>query len=424
MQIGIPLSLTRLNNGNGTGGETPVRLISVQNRGYSAQGTAGSFDRYLVRYQHRVATNSKTMMLATMGWVMGETNMANAYTYQAVSIEHPNGTVAPVYWGGVRNKTINPGDNDVVSDPLLPADFGVSQFNRGDVYWVKLIMTLPSAGNNIPYNSFVYVGDVATAQSAFYNNADTTPSSVDAPGVFTVTGTALSGIINVHLPYMLGNPVVDGESYLGIGDSILLGFGDQISQGVNGRGYQQRGMHDGIATGYANPVPSMQFCNLGIGTSSFTGGNTKWVVWQKYARYGLSEISTANVNNGDSAATIQGNLTTIWNAMRTNGAEKIIKTEYFTNATSTDDWATQGNQTVTAAYQSGGIARTVDTWAAANADAVVPTTDVIVPATYKWVTNNTPFRMNFDAIHLYTTGSQSIGDETAAINLRATRASL
>lgn len=418
---------SRLRSRGGTGATAvvnPLRFASVQNRSYQGTANSGVTDRYYFRVKHVLGANMSTLSIGALNWTLGnnETNTGNGWTYQGISLELvKNSAVVPVTWSGVSTKALADGENNVLSDEIPASAFGTT-LDRNDEIWIKGIISMP-AGGLIPYGLFL--PDYANSQTGFFLNAVTTPSSINAAGIFTFTGVAPSGIFNIHSPILLGRPIVDGLSYFGAGDSILYGLADDSSQGAYGRGFFQRSMH----TSFASPFPSCNFSTSGIGVTSMTGSNTKWTAWAAYANRGVEEFLTNNA--GDAVATQKSNVQIVWSRMKAAGITKIIRTGLMARVNTTDSYATLANQTpISAEWDVGGNVAQMNAWfptrvgtdieAFCNMQNVV--TDNAEPQ--KWIVNGVANRMTSDGLHPYDNGANGIGNATAGTALRNTRTAL
>ncbi len=405
---------------------TPLRFASVQNRVYESAGGIGGCNRYYFRGKQVLGANMYSLRLGTQNWHLqsnGETNTGNAITYEGVCIEVPNGAIVPITWdGGSVTKTLANGDNHVLSDSILASAFGTT-LDRGDEIWIKGIISVPAGGDKVPVGGFL-VAEVSGAQSGFYASANTTPSNIYAGGIFTFTGTAPFTSANIHMPILLGQPFVDGVQYFGIGDSILYGAFDDTSQGAFGRGFFQRAMHNS----FSDPVPSCNFGRSSASLGSITGVNTKWRSWIQYANRAVEQILTNNIST-TSVASMQSNIAALWTTLKSNGIQKIIRTQLMAKTTSTDNWATTGNQTpATADWDTGGKVDQMNAWFSTQVgttiEAFASMSAVLDTDPNLWKTNGVANRMTNDGTHLLDNGTNAVGNATAASPLRSARITL
>jgi len=308
-----------------------------------------------------------------------------------------------------------------LSDTINASAFGTS-LDRGDEIWIKGIASVPSTGNYWPFAELT-IADVANSQCGFYLDSATTPSSVNAAGVFTFSGTAPAATTLAHSPFILGQPLVDGFVYLGVGDSIFFGTGDSVSNGAYGRSYFQRAMHNGSS----DIVPSANFAASSAGIATWTGANTKWQSWIPHANRYVDEILTNNVNN-QSPATMQGGITSLWSLVKTAGIQKIIRTQLLANCSSTDSYATTVNQTpVNANWDTGGRSDQMNAWFPTQVGGAIESffvANVLDTDPNLWAVNGVASRMTNDGVHPYENGGNGIGCSTAGAALRSARIAL
>lgn len=389
----------------------PLRVVTTQNRTFVGAENRAVTNAY-VRWPIVIAANATDLVLSFNGWYQqgsgaGETSLANGYTVVEAAIENAGGTIStPVRFGGGRSITINAGDNDIHSDAVLPAAFG-PQWAAGTQYWIKAKLQVPTTSGVLPYSDRA-VSSVSGSQVAWYDPAATTVSSADTPGAFTSTGTAPGSRANGPCPMVLGHPVVDGPSFIGVGDSIMAITADAgaNTSAVNGVGFFQRAMHD-AGTATTNLRPSINMARVGAASTHYTGANTRWQAFAAYAKYAVTELGTNDI--GTSSSTLPGVLepdeAAIWSALRAKGVQKIVRTKLIPRTSSTDAWATVANQTPYPGFVTGGAAEQFNAWidgklADGTIDYVVAmssTRDSAVPQ--KWPANGSANSQTSDGTH-------------------------
>jgi len=426
MQNAVSLALTRLKNGTGTGpapGTQPLLFATVQNRVYENPVSSGTTNRYFFYWKHILGADMTTLALGAMNWRQaantGQVNNLNDITYEGISII-ANGVAVQVTWSGISTKTLVAGDNEVISDEIPVASFG-GTLDRNDEIWIKGIVSFADGGS-VPYGA-QSTGDVATSQSGFFSSGATTASAINAIGPFNFTGVAPSNTGVVHCPLVLGRAKYTTKAYIGVGDSIMWGYGDSVSQGAYGRGFYQRALQSGAFT---EPKCAACFATSGSPIDDFLGSNTKWRAWIKYANRGVDEILT-NGLGGASLEIAQGKEQDLWTIFRDNGCRKIIRTELICRTSaSTDDYSTLEGQTLDPNWTAGNRAWQLNDWFPTQIgtyiDSVVDMSTLRQADIY-WKTNGTPALMTTDGTHLYDNGGNAIGNYTAAIQLRAAIAS-
>ena len=384
----------------------PLRVIGVNEQTYVANDSISGKNMQATRQPYIIGQDASSLVFAAQNWYFGssETNNSNSITIVEAALETASATY-PIYFSGNRNITLAAGDNNIKSDPLTAATVGLSKFSRNEQYWIKMIVSVPTKGQAIPYAG-TSVGDRSGGAVLWYDS-DVVTKDVDATGQFDLTSVDFR--VNGFRLMMLGYPVSDGPSFITVGDSIAIGIGDGTANGGIGRGMIQRAMCD---SGPTDCYPNLNFGRSGIGLNGFTTG-TKWTAYIPYARHAIDESLTNNVAT-DSTATMQGYETTLWGMFRSGGIQKIIRTELLVRATSSDNWATTVNQTVQSGWANGANKvpqmntwfgtklsdLTIDYYVSGLRLAVADGTD-----TDKWAV---PKVNNFDETHPNATGSTTL----------------
>jgi hypothetical protein len=406
----------------------PLRTGVTNNRIFT-----GSESRTLpacfTRWQYVVAADASEMRLSNNGWKLetgGEQDVGNDFTIADQSIEI-GGVTVPVTYSGGRSLVVTNGGLDIQSDAISPASFGLSKFDYGTVLWIKTRISLASSAHHIPYSSenvgSTNSGGASGSQVSWYDPANTTVSSTDTAGVYTTTGTSPSTRVSGYRSIIWSRFVNDGKSFVTVGDSIAQNINDGgTPYSVHGGGYVQRSMHSATGT---DLLPNLNLARSGSGSGAIVGSNTKIRQLYKYARLGIDEYGTNNMDT----TTLRTDLQAIWSHMRAAGIEKIVRMKYLPRTTSTDSWATESNQTYRSGgkWQTGGDADLNNQWF----DTLVPSTlDVVVATTtaqaaadggdaWKWRVNGTANYVNSDDTH-----PDSDGHEFIATTLRPVLRSL
>lgn len=427
--VGFPAS--------GYGGLTtinPLRVISIHNRLPNVTDSSTGKTRHADRWPCIVATDASEARFVFNNWRLTiapteEMPTGNAVTILSCCLEDEKATVSvPVYFNGSRSYVMADGESNVVSDAILPSSFSLDKFSKNEYYYVKFILEVPASGNPIPQTQHI-VGDYPGSQANWYDPAVTTVSDIDTLGAFTYTGTAWTTRISGYCPIMIGRPIVDGPSFLGLGDSIMEQSADSSTAGPQGRGFFQRAMH---RADFAEPVPSINIAKNGSSTTT-PNNSTKWHALLPYVRYVVDEYGTNNfgVSAIDSERTaLQTALETMWGVLRTNNISDIIRTYLMPKTSSTStNWTSAADQTFAPAqgqgFEPGGPVETFHAWIDSKlADNTVNYVEdfpsVRDPgAFYKWLTNGTNDYPTADGVH-----PTAALHELAASDLRATIAPL
>ncbi len=325
----------------------PLRTIVTQNRCFVSSETR-TRDRQNFRWMFVLARDcTHGIVISNNNWRSenaGETNNPNAIKIESMSFQDNSSQSVPVYFAGVRSKTLAAGDYDVQSDLILPSMFGLSKFSAGEIYWVKGTISLTSTSHQIPYPD-LNKSEQTGAQVDWYNVADTTSSSVDSWGAFTYTGTAVQARSNGYCPIVLGHPDVDNFSVFVTGDSIGAGSGATTTTQANGRGSIQWMTHNGSNAGPF--IPMINFCRSGNGTAQV---QTKAKHYVRYARVAVNQHITNDLGSNDPtvSATVLTNLKStygsFWQSLKDAGAEKVIQCYRIPRTSSSNSWSNSAGQ--------------------------------------------------------------------------------
>lgn len=342
------------------GGFTPLRAIGVNEQVSHAFDSVGGTNRAAVRQPLAIGQAAKSLVFSVSNWVMnsstGETNNTNTFTILEAALEKADGSAyAKITFSGSDSVTLAIGDNNIQSDALSASAFGLGSFARDSEWFIRLVMSVPVAGNKIPYVGTI-AADKTGGQAMWYDSA---AQSRTAYGTGTYSTTGVTTRFQGYRPIVLGYPVTDGASFITVGDSISIGIGDSTANGAIGRGYIQHAMGGSTGTP-VNSYPNLNFGVSGIGILPYTGG-TKWKTYLQYAKIAIDQILTNNVSSL-STGQMQTEETSLWTIFRTSLIKKIIRTELLVRSSSTDSWATTVNQTVLSGWENGGKVTTMNNW--------------------------------------------------------------
>ncbi|MEG8045731.1 Calx-beta domain-containing protein [Sphingomonas aerolata] len=333
----------------------PMRTIAVQNRTHTGKESRATADRCSVRWPLIVGQDASEAALWFSNWVHGTAPGPNGAAIEVLGASlqlDGASTTVPVTFGGARNLAMADGANDILSDAIPASAFGLSKFTTGETYWVKAVLAF-ATGATVP-NSQRAVSNLSGSQAAFFASANTTITSVDAPGVATATGTALDGRANGYCPMLMGRPIVDGPSFIGIGDSIMEVTGDSGGDTSKefGLAFFQRAMHD-ASTARTSLRPSILLARVGIAASAVSTSEL-WKPLLKYVRYAVEELGTNDMGTGGNAvlSDIQTRLQSIWTACVAAGV-KIYRTNYIARSSSTNSFTDKAGQTPSPGWAAG-----------------------------------------------------------------------
>jgi hypothetical protein len=391
---------------------SPLRVGSVENRINVGVATRGKTN-CVVRWPHFIATDLSDIILSFSNWwnASGESIPGNSVTIIDAALENESGSVVvPVTFSGGRLRVLADGENDAQSDALLPSQFGLSKFSRGELYWFKARYSVPLTTDRIPYSDRSRTS-LTGSQASWYDPAVTAVTSTDVAGAYTATGTAFDIQNNNLCPILLGHPIVDGKSFIACGDSIGAITGDNSNTQIRmGAGFIQRSMHD--ANALTNPLPCLNFCRVGNAYQALTDpANTRWRSFIKYAKHAIDEMGTNNLGisgtdwTAQEYSDYQTTTQSLWSIFRANGISKIIRTQFLARTASTDQWATLANQTPNVRWAAGGRRDQLHAWfvarqTAGEIDYVVDMAPARDPSdTNKWPVNGTANYPTVDGTH-------------------------
>lgn len=341
-------------------GAVALRTIAVQNRMHTGKESRGTSDRQAFRWPIVIGQDASQANLWFSNWIHVGVPGPNGFPMELLgaSLQKDDGTITvPITFAGARNLPMVDGANDLLSDPVSPSAFGLPKFTTGEIYYVKGILEF-APGSTVP-SSQRSTGHYVGSQASFFTAANTTISSVDAPGLFTATGTALDGRSNGYCPMMMGMPVVDGPSFIEFGDSIseISGDGGEDTNKEYGLGFFQRSLHD-AGTARTNLRAGILVARVGI-TASQVAQSEYWKPLLKYARYAIDALGTNDMAGG--LAPLQSNLQVLWTAFKAAGLP-IYRTNFLARTTSTNNWIDKAGQTPSFGWGAGEIRDQVNVW--------------------------------------------------------------
>lgn len=230
LSLGMGLGLTHVRHSGGAPvPPVKLRLVSPYNGFAPAAGSAAAGTQLvmLLRMPFYIGSgNVSGLVFGFDGWRMsnaGAVDLANPFTVEKVSVEKDSATEShPVLISGGRTLTVNPGDIQIKSDVLLPSAFGLSEFTKGDKYWMRVRLSVASAGLVFPrgITTHLHYGYPASlsivVDPAVYNgNGD-----IDSYGPIT-TGSAggWSQYPYGYIPQIMGYFASgDPKTIIGVGD--------------------------------------------------------------------------------------------------------------------------------------------------------------------------------------------------------------
>lgn len=392
----------------GGGGNTPLtflRVVTPMNGGSTAGGLAasGTQNTFAFYTPFEIAQDCSKIVLSFNAWGMsngGEGVTTNAITIIDAAIDTGSVTSAATFVA--NGTTVAGGAVDFQSDAISPPT-GKTRFTRGEIYGLKLKVSVPATTGVLPSMINGPGSSVANWQSLRYDPAVTTLSATATPGVYTSTGTTPGTSSLQYRPVFLGFPYIDQLSIIATGDSEIAALTDTCATCINGNGYFQRGLTD--LDGISNPRPAINFSLSGDATSAFNGTNTKWQQYIKYVNSGFNGLGTNEIGGATTFTGTTALQLSIVQLMRQGGLVRMIRPELFPNTTSTDSFATVANQTGQAGWTPGALASQIITWFSTKLNDAIFTgvlsasdlRDATVPTS--WQANGTNFFATPDGKH-------------------------
>lgn len=290
----------------GTRGAILTNLLPSTHQGNSR---AGQFARSNMSRLRILCPN-----FYSTGTTSGEIAPGAAMTITA-SIEYPAGTLTQILFSGIAAGTIADGG-------MLLSDFVTLSIPIpcGERYWIRAFLQ-NSAG--IVCNATLFFSDIFMGDRF-------DPGAVD----LTMTGEIPNTQSVGYYPIVIAP--ISIPSVCIFGDSIAAGFSDTID--ISGDvGLIARTI--GPDFGYYNGGIS------GEDAVTFAGSSTQRRSVLQYCTHVICEHGGVDLFNGDTAATLEGHLTSIYTLF---GSTPAFQTTTAPRTTSTNGWIDTGNQTVEA----------------------------------------------------------------------------
>lgn len=275
----------------------------------------GSLTTSFSRTPHILRSVVTALAIVLPNWyVNGQTETNAGSTTWTAAIEYPAGTYTRVTFAGANSVTSATGGN-IVSDQIPVS------IPKGATFWVRLFQNAPG---KVVYSTF-YAGD-GTAQF--------TSPATDMTMGGTVT-TAVSKDAPMTAPIAIIG--MSADPAIGIyGDSISVGRGDTADAGVPLQGHLGRSFGASFAAGHVGIS--------GDRMSLFLTNNAKRMSLASYFTHFAVNMGINDITNGGSAASVAADTNSV--VALFPGPVALCTLSPVT--TSTDTWATTGNQTTVA----------------------------------------------------------------------------
>lgn len=334
---------------SGGAAANPLRFASAFNRRNLSTVTAtATRTKMWVRYKVILGTDDwGDLRIVFSGTVLGgnDAPVGNDIQIEKCALEKETGGAAhtPVYFSGLRTATVTNGLAKLISDPILPSAFSLSQFPKAGVYWVRVLMSAAPSAN---YPSTLW-SQKTGAITLLFNPVTCGVSDIDGTGTPSYgvgtggTGPTDFSFPNTFCPLVIGTPKTSAGKYIaGVGDSIVFDRDDVTTPPGSGwiTGFFTRSLFD--ADFASNPRAG---CNFGYSGTTASLWNTATVSKDllQYANVTVEEFGTNGAQYANSAS--------IWAAAKV-WLHQVIRTKLLT--VTTGSWGSVGAQTKVAAWTS------------------------------------------------------------------------
>jgi len=335
----------------------------------------------------------------------GEVAGLNAITVEgAVELTSPVTTVM-ASWSGAKTITIQLG-TQVCSDPL-PIDMPAN-----GTAWLRTGVTV-SSGQFWPTANYFFSG----SGDAYYESTSAT-SQIGNTGALVLPSGGAQSPSNTGFGALaiLGRPKTKIRSGVIVGDSIAIGVADTGNgDGLGNVGFISRSLA-------ANSIPYSRLGRQSETLQSEAGaaGYLRRLYFRN-ATIAITNAATNDIPTGRTLAQLQGDLTTLWAALKARNL-KVHHVLVFPRTTSTDSFATPGNQSYySAAYAPGGIKDQLNAWIKTQVGILID--GYFDPAPYiedaanpgKWATVASPAALYTPTGAMTTDGTHPVALSTTAL---------
>ncbi|MDQ0873793.1 lysophospholipase L1-like esterase [Paenibacillus sp. V4I3] len=319
---------------SGRRGSDEIKRISVGSRGQIPnQGMSNGAEQsatFLTR--HVIGCDCHDITVVYPNWhsenggdVSGDNDIMVKFSIKSVNASNA-ATYFPAYFGDVQTVTIKPGAT-VESEPVA------IDLKKGDVIEILTYVSVTTLGQKWPQGMTIYAEKGDGKASGVDNTAG---GSCPTVGVYGYTPLVIVGTPN--------NP---GETAIMlVGDSVISGGGD----GMNDMGYAVRAINDK----YAYSMMSRGGTSAD-GMINQTGRNRMKLA--KYFTSAIVNFFTNDINNAVDLAQREIEVLYVCNQLYRRGIKKIAYATCTPRTTSTDSWATVGNQTTANSYFAAGASK-------------------------------------------------------------------
>lgn len=361
--FGTGLGSTSTGGGGAAPAIQPVQVVTAPN--FMATGLSSAvstFVRWEVRRPVYIGIGGASQLIGSYSndTVIGAAG--NAITIASVALEKNGGISVPVTFnsGANRNKVLAIGDKDIQADPVLPSAFGLSQFSAGELYWERIVYEFASGTDTYP----LVMALRSFTGMACYKMATGVAASADGTGPLVATSKTAVSSGKIFCGVWLGKPVTAGSKAFGcVGDSFTRDNDVETAAG----NYPLRLFADvferAMLDQFATPSSISPFINFGVygtGITGYTGATDRRKTYYKYCTDFYDEYGA----NDSVTATAQTAFAALWAVYKAESPNcRIWRTLLIDkDATSTDGFITEVNQTLSSRGVPGGFFPVMNTW--------------------------------------------------------------
>lgn len=328
----------------------------------------------MVRSAHPARTNLRDIAVCYSNWRndgSGDSGAGLGTLTVTSAIEYPSGVYRQLRFGGSTSGSGAAGTN-IWSD-LRP--IGIP---RGALFWIR---TLYTSTGSIPWT---YGGTIDTKITGSPYEEAVEETATDK----TMSGTITNGVFGMAAPIAIVGHTTE-PSFFGIGDSRFQGVDWPGSEGLMGSLDRAVGIQCG----------TINLSITGEPATGYVGRASLRLALAKYCTHVLVGMGINDLNGGESAVNVQGFLEAIY---AHPFGRQVVQNTLPPISTSTDGWATTGNQTT---HTNNAARVTVNNWIRTNGRRYFEFADAVESARDSglWVANTTS-----DGLHENVAGNQAI----------------
>lgn len=282
----------------GTAGTANALRIAADNAclPFHINGPCGTLTNAMIRFKSRIGSGARrNLRLSFDNWHMhestGETANANSVQIAEAALQI-NGVTVPLTFSGSASRTMSAGEAHVMSDAVLPAAFGLSEFAVGVEVVQRVRFVLPDSGSYITASYFQGSDGDDLERLTFEPAATTVVNGVSGTGAFSFSGTA--PVTNIYT----GTPRMPVGVLLG---EFTTAAGDPKTYMLTGASVSEPAwnyIRKGAQTTTGGPSAIIALGKGGAGSKQFYEPTpTRWTQYLQHARVGITELGVNDAGN-------------------------------------------------------------------------------------------------------------------------------